>query len=183
MSGPHSTVNRGRSSIPTRILSIYIAGESLRSSIKIGKIRFIADANLYSTLEELFKKAVEIMYPDYIFAYLNANYINKFAKDYPELVGNISPSNLVDYQTFDINGYEVQVLNDIRAMKMTPSIMRTKGTEGLYYWNIPELQTRSLDNKKDIDRQPWETGRFPTVQLALNSAEKYINHLFYSENS
>ena len=181
---PNSEIRKGESTL-VKILSIYKSEyrQGLQSFSNPGKVFFVNESNIYPNLESLFKKELSTIYPDSVFLHVNADYINKLAKDYPELVGNISPSNLIDYQSFDVMGYEVQILNDLRAAKTNPSIMKTKGTEGLYYWSIPELQTRSLDNKKDIDRQPWETGRFPTRQLALNSAEKYINHLFYSENS
>lgn len=133
-------------------------------------------SNLYNTLSDLIRR----MSPDSLMDVLNEPHIHEFIEKYPNLRGDIeTASDAVDYQEFDVMGMSVQLFNDTERAKGNPGIMKTRGTEGMYYWRIPELQTTSIDPKDGIDLAPWGTGRFPTLQRAMESAEKYVDYLLY----
>lgn len=167
--------------VPFKILDTYSDAQSGASRYhKPGEIRLAGPQNLYHSLEQLVTKESRSSYPDLVMELYQKPHIASLSKDFPELMGNYSVSDNIDYQIFDINGYEVQVINDKKAIEQSPSMMQTRGTEGMFYWNIPSLQTRSFDDKEGIDKTPWGSGRYPTMQRAMEAAEQYINHLFYS---
>lgn len=167
--------------VPFKVLNTY--SDSGGSGYYVtGKISFAGPQNLYHTLESLMKEQSSTLYPDITMTIIQKPHIAALSKDFPALMGSLNISEEVDYQIFDINGYETQIINDKRAVESNPAIMQTRGTEGMYYWHIPELQTRSFDRKEGIDQSPWGTGRYPTMQRAIESAEQYINYLFYGKS-
>ncbi len=171
---------RRNEAVPFKILQTYSDDSTGQSRYhKAGTVNLAGPQNLYHSLDDLIKKESRSLYPDMVLQLANKKHINALIKDFPELVRDQNFAGNVDYQIFDIQGYEVQVLNDVRQMERNPGIMKTRGTEGMFYWHIPDLGTRSTEDKEGIDRQPWGTGRYPTMQLAIQSADKYISHLFY----
>jgi hypothetical protein len=168
--------------VPCRTIATYSDDETGESHYdEVGKVRKIIPENLYRTLGDLIKHQSQVAYPDLTLELMQKPHIASFLRDFPEMEGDLKPGDVVDYQIFDVQGYEVQVFNDTQAQERNPGILQTRGTEGLFYWHIPELQTRSFESKPGIDKSPWGTGRYPTMNRALESAEQFVNFSFYGE--
>ena len=170
-----------KDSVPMRVIKTY-SGMGKSPLYDPGTIHLIGPQNIFRTYTDFIKKESKSMYQDLALKFLcnPPPHVLEFMKDYPELIGQ--NTDIVDYQTFEISGHEVQIINDKNAARINPGILQTRGTEGIFYWYIPDLDTRSMDHKEGIDQFPWGSGRYPTMKRALESAEKYINFLFYGED-
>lgn len=144
-----------------------------------GKVHFVHPSNLYREFNELVEKEVKVVFPDLVISLLNKPHVNKFLDEFPMMRGSKMLTELVDFDVFDVQGYEVQVFNDLRAVQKSPGMMQTEGTEGMFYWVIPSLNVRSLEDKHGINKSPWGSGRYPTKQMAVERAEEYLDFMFY----
>lgn len=180
--GPNPPPEWRGSPVPCKTIALYTDNESGVSRYdEVGKTHKVHPSNLYRTLGDLIEKQAKSLYPDLTLELMQKPHIASFIKDFPEMEGDLKPGDAVDYQVFDVQGYEVQVFSDTQAAERNPAILQTRGTDGIFYWNIPSLKTRSVDKKPGIDLTPWGTGKYPTMQRALETAEEFIDFMFYGE--
>ncbi len=172
-------------SVPCVTISAYSDTESGESRYdKVGKVHLVAASNLYRTFEDIVKKESRVIYPDLILGLLSKSHVGQLQRDYPQLMGTSDFGDMVDYDTYEVSGHQVMVFMDKARMAKNPGILQTRGTDGIFYWQIPALKVRSVDNpssREGLDTRPWGGGTYPTKQRALESAENYINYLFYGE--
>jgi len=177
------TYKRGES-VPIRAIEAF--GFHAKNAVEnYNGFHFVGAQNLYRTIDALIKKEMKVIYPDLLIQYWMSPQYQKFIKSYPQMKEKESVLDQIEYQSFDVHGYSVIVLADVRAKKYE-SQMRQSGYPHpmhTYYFAIPELKVRSQQlndwlKKEKIDNH-W--GLFTSMKVALSIAEKYIDYLFYSK--
>lgn len=136
-------------------------------SRKPGEISTPNIENIYSSISDIIEKDSSYIYPDVILSALNNTVVLAVSKKYPQL-GIIRPVN-VTYEIYWIHSYPVLVCLDTN----TPIWNDNK-----WYWAIPDLKLRSRDMGLKIGNKPIDV-LYKTKEDAANSAERYLNHIFY----
>ncbi|MCK9458421.1 MAG: hypothetical protein M0R80_02110 [Proteobacteria bacterium] len=176
-----STYKRGES-VPVKII------QAFGSISKSHKVHFYVGAqNLYRTIDDLIKKEMKVLYPDLLIQFWNSPQYRALITEFPQLkIKNQSPLDQIQYQVYDIQGYTVYVIPEPRVLKRQAEYRASGYPHPLhaYYFAIPELKTRSQDEKTSQwlrTQKMGENGMFTSEREALTGAEKYINYLFYGE--
>ncbi len=166
------TYKRDEGSVPVLYMDYY--GSMYRSTHNPGDVSIVGPQNLYRTLGDLMRKQTKTLFAELIPQLLGSEAVLQAVQDYPQLKDWDLPSDFGEYHSFDVQGYEVQIVRDPRAYIPWGH----KEPTAPYYWYIVQLDKRSLysSNEEGMDLAPMQTGRFPDIQTALASATKYVEY-------